>query len=83
MTKNFRIDLLLSLRGDKVQIYLINSKYAKVLINSESAKIWINLIKVHISPVGEVWKTLTVGHCLKVFSTIQEYNFSSEALQSL
>ena len=39
MTKNFHIDLLLSLRGDKVQIYLINSKYAKVLINSESAKI--------------------------------------------
>ena len=39
MTKNFRIDLLLSLRGDKVQIYLINSESAKVLINLESAKI--------------------------------------------
>ena len=41
------------------------------------------------SPVGEGWKSLTVGHCLKVFSTIQGKtvarhfcNFSSEALQS-
>ena len=40
------------------------------------------------SAVGEGWKTLTVGHCLKVFSTIQGKtvarhfcNFSSEALQ--
>ena len=42
------------------------------------------------SPVDEGWKTLTKGHCLKVFLTIQGKamarhfcNFSSEALQSL
>ena len=42
------------------------------------------------SQVGEGWKTLTVAHCLKVISRIQERTvarnfcrFSSEALQSL
>ena len=42
------------------------------------------------SPVGEGWKTLTVGHRLKIISRIQEKtvarnfcSFSSEALQLL
>ena len=51
--------------------------------SSNSGYIWV-------SPVGEGWKTLTVGHRLKVISRIQEKtvarnfcSFSSEALQQL
>ena len=52
--------------------------------------IWCIFIADYGSPVGEVRKTLSVGHRLKVISRIQEKtvarnfcSFSSEALQPL